>query len=263
MKSMTPLLVLLLVPALARGQVGFTPPPLVPVPGPEEVSPDGPPQAPPVEGTPATPYLPFGQTAPKTPPGPEIGLMVSESLFGMLTAAGIIILPFFLFGFSGGGGFLSNDPVAGTVVAALLFGAAPLAIAQTQVGLANGSRQYQSETWPTALAGLAAEAAVLALTYATGGAIVKNTNTCTGANGATPSGCGNDVLLLVGSVAVVPLIQMAVLNLTKQPRVRAVANRDARTGELSFGLPAPSPTLGQTRAGLAVGLNLPIVDLRF
>jgi hypothetical protein len=29
--------------------------------------------------------------------------MVSESLFGMLTAAGIIVLPFFLFGFSSGG----------------------------------------------------------------------------------------------------------------------------------------------------------------
>ncbi|MBL8924045.1 MAG: hypothetical protein JNJ54_34630 [Myxococcaceae bacterium] len=279
MKWMSYVMVALLVPALARAQTsGFSPPPLVPAPPPVAPDPNGPPPPPPAEyGTPAPPtaqppkpYLPYGAPAgqQKEPPGPEVGLMVSESLFGMLTAAGILVLPFFLLGL-GNGGLLSGDPVIGTVITALLFGSAPLAIAQTQVSIANGSRHYYSEMWPAALAGLAAEAAVLGLTYLTGGnAIVRNTTTCpvgTPTGGASvPSGCGNDVLLLVGSIVAVPLVQMLVLNLTKQPRVRgAIASRDAKTGAISLGVPAPTPILGPTASGFAVGANVSLVDFRF
>ena len=194
--------------------------------------------------------------------------MVSESLFGMLTAAGILILPFFLLGFSNGG-LLSGDPVIGTVIAALLFGSAPLAIAQTQMSIANGSRNYVSEMWPAALAGLAAQAAVLGLTYlAGGGAIVRNSTTCpvgtpTGGS-SVPSGCGNDVVLLVGSIVAVPLIQMVVLNLTKQPRFKsAMASRDPKTGALSLGIPTPTPLIGPTSAGFSVGANVSLIDWRF
>ena len=41
-------------------------------------------------------YSPYGQPKSQEKPGPEIGLMVSESLFGALTAAGVTVLPYFL-----------------------------------------------------------------------------------------------------------------------------------------------------------------------
>lgn len=277
MKWLSPVMVAVLVPTLALGQSGWTPPPMVPA-EPDHSQQPGPPVAPPLDGPlgspsspsaqPARPYLPYGPQQPKEPPGPEVGLMVSESLFGMLTAAGVLVLPFFLLGFSNGG-LLSGDPVIGTVIAALLFGSAPLAIAQTQVSIANGSRNYTSEMWPTALAGLAAQAAVLGLTYLVGGgAIVRNSTTCpvgTPTTGSSvPSGCGNDALLLIGSIAIVPLIQMMVLNLTKQPRFRAaVASRDPKTGALSLGVPVPTPLLGPTAAGFSVGANVSLIDWRF
>lgn len=279
MKWMSYLMVALLVPMLARAQPsGWSQPPLIPAPEPV-ADPNGPPAPPPIDGqygTPAPPsntpnarpYLPYGPQVPREPPGPEVGLMVSESLFGMLTAAGILVLPFFLLGFSNGG-LLSGDPVVGTVIAALLFGAAPLAIAQTQVSIANGSRHYVSEMWPAALAGLAAQAAVLGLTYLVGGgAIVRNSTTCpvgtpTGGS-SVPSGCGNDVVLLVGSIVAVPLIQMVVLNLTKQPRFKtAMASRDPKTGALSLGIPTPTPLIGPTSAGFSVGANVSLIDWRF
>lgn len=279
MKWMSYVMVALLVPALARGQTsGFSPPPLIPAPPPAAPDPNGPPPAPPVDsqyGTPAPPtntppakpYLPYGTQAPKEPPGPEVGLMVSESLFGMLTAAGILVLPFFLLGFSNGG-LLGSDPVVGSVLAALLFGAAPLAVAQTQLSIANGSRNYVSEMWPTALAGLAAQAAVLGLTYLTGsGAIIRNPNTCPlmpTSGASVPTACGNDVVLLVGSIVVVPLIQMAVLNLTKQPRFKsAIASRDPKSGALSIGLPTPTPLIGPTSSGFSIGASVSLIDWRF
>lgn len=280
MRQLTFVLVAVLVPMLAQAQTpsGWSPPPLVPAPDQADPS-NGPPVAPPLDspaGTPAPPsnrpnaqpYLPYGPQQPKEAPGPEIGLMVSESLFGMLTAAGILILPFLLLGFSSGG-LLSSDPVVGTVIAALLFGSAPLAVAQTQVSIANGSRHYSSEVWPAALAGLAAQAAVLGITYLTGGgAIVRNANTCppgTPTGGASvPTGCGNDVLLLVGSIVAVPLVQMAVINIFKQPRFRsAIASRDPKTGSVAFGVPAPAPIFGPTRNGFAIGAQVSLVDLRF
>ncbi|MBM4779950.1 MAG: hypothetical protein GQE15_19770 [Archangiaceae bacterium] len=278
MKWMSYVMVALLVPALARGQTsGFSPPPLIPAPPPAAPDPNGPPPAPPVDsqyGTPAPPtntppakpYMPYGNQAPKEPPGPEVGLMVSESLFGMLTAAGILVLPFFLLI---NGGLFSGDPVVGTVITALLFGSAPLAIAQTQVSIANGSRNYYSEMWPAALAGLAAQAAVLGLTYLTGGgAIVRNTITCPAGTPTTgssvPTGCGNDVVLLVGAIVAVPLIQMAVLNLTKQPRFKsAIASRDPKSGALSIGLPTPTPLIGPTSSGFSVGASVSLIDWRF
>lgn len=278
MKWMSYVMVALLVPALARGQTsGFSPPPLIPAPPPVAPDPNGPPPAPPVDsqyGTPAPPtntppakpYMPYGNQAPKEPPGPEVGLMVSESLFGMLTAAGILVLPFFLLL---SGGLFGSDPVVGTVITALLFGSAPLAIAQTQVSIANGSRNYYSEMWPAALAGLAAQAAVLGLTYLTGGgAIVRNNITCPSgmptAGSSVPSGCGNDVVLLVGAIVVVPLIQMAVLNLTKQPRFKsAVASRDPKSGALSIGIPTPTPLIGPTSSGFSIGASVSLIDWRF
>ena len=104
------------------------------------------------------PYSPYGQPKSQEKPGPEIGLMVSESLFGALTAAGVTILPYFLL-FANGATF--GDETISSVIFVLIFGAMPLAVAQTEVSLANGSRFYQTDTWPAALAGLGGMAAVL------------------------------------------------------------------------------------------------------
>jgi hypothetical protein len=280
MRFLTYVLVALLVPSLARAQSGWTPPPLIEAPPPDPtIAPPPPPLTP--QGTPPPPgappgqarpqYLPYGPQQPKEPPGPEVGLMVSESFFGMLTAAATTILPFFLFGLSESsppGGLLKGDITIATVATVLLFALAPVSVAQTQVSIANGSRFFVSDTWPAVISGLVAQAAVLGLTYLVGrGSIVRNTVTC-GVGppplGGTPSQCGNDLVLLIGSVVAVPLIQMVAINLFKQPRFKpAVASRDAKTGALSFGVPTPTPILGQTASGFAVGANVSLVDLRF
>ncbi|MBL9039845.1 MAG: hypothetical protein JNG84_15110, partial [Archangium sp.] len=86
--------------ALAQGTPpGWSPPPLVPA-SPEAPPPPPPPSVPGVApkltpSSQAYPYSPYGPGA-KEPLEPEIGLMVSESLFGMLTAAGVTVLPYFL-----------------------------------------------------------------------------------------------------------------------------------------------------------------------
>ncbi len=145
----------------------------------------------------------------------EVGLIVSESLFGMLTAAGIALVPYYLLlrpMVLGQTGALSGvDPAVGTAIFFLLFGTVPLAVSQTEVALANGSKYTQVETWPAALAGLAAQAAVLGLFWATGGIPPPGSGTGAGA----PVAGGSEGLLIVGTVVFVPLIEMAVLNLTK------------------------------------------------
>lgn len=145
----------------------------------------------------------------------EVGLIVSESLFGMLTAAGIALVPYYLLlrpMVLGQTGALSGvDPAVGTAIFFLLFGTVPLAVSQTEVALANGSKYTQVETWPAALAGLAAQAAVLGLFWATGGIPPPGSGVGSGA----PVAGGSEGLLLIGTVVFVPLIEMAVLNLTK------------------------------------------------
>ena len=108
------LMVVMLAPMLAWAQTpptttDWTPPPMVPASPPPTPAPEGPPPTPTAQpGTPAPPgtyapnqpgsgyqYSPYGQgrTATKNnPPPPEIGLMVSETLFGMLSAAILIAM---------------------------------------------------------------------------------------------------------------------------------------------------------------------------
>ena len=156
-------------------------------------------------------YSPYGQPKSQEKPGPEIGLMVSESLFGMLTSAGITVLPYFLL-FSTGA--LERGQVLSTVLLCVIFGAAPLAVAQTEVSLANGSRFWQSETWPAALTGLVGMAGVLGIYAAMGGFAPQL------ASGGTPTGdpTAQLVWLMVGSIGLVPLLEMAAINLFKQPK---------------------------------------------
>ena len=164
------MIVLVLAPMVALAQTtttpDFSPPPMVPAspppmppadpstqpgtPPPPSTVP-GPGYVPGQQGRSAYPYSPYGQPRAEEKPGPEVGLMVSEALFGSLTAAGVTVLPFFLILANGQIG----DPTLSSIIFCLIFGAAPLAVAQTQVSLANGSRHYSTEMWIPALVGLA------------------------------------------------------------------------------------------------------------
>jgi hypothetical protein len=251
--------------AFAQADPGFSPPPLVPapppMPPPEPPTPAVPPPTQP--GTPPPPatvpppgyqpsYAPYGQPPPTQKPGPEVGLMVSEALFGMLTAGGITVLPYFLL-FSNG---VFYDATVSSIMLILIFSAVPLAVAQTQVSLANGSRYYIAETWPAALAGLAAQAGVLGLFYATGWIAPPTVS------GGTPKG-GSVPLLLIGSIVAVPLIQMAVLNFTKTPRFKPYVWGDRPGHRLELGFPSASPIVAETRAGRSIGVNLSLLNGTF
>ncbi len=254
----------------------WTPPPMVPAGPPPTPAPDpnAPPLPPPAAttapapgpGTPPPPsmvppngyvpggstgypYSPYGQPKQTEKPSPEIGLMVSESLFGMLTAAGVVVLPYFLL--FGGAQLLGGDPTISSVIFIAIFAAVPLAVAQTQVSLANGSRHYFSETWPAALVGLAGQAAVIGLYYLT-------------LRGQTPGSVNGSVpLLFIGAIGVVPLMQMALINLTKQPKMK-FAGLNYKPGEgLALGLPLPSPLVAQTTQGLSLGVQVPFINMTF
>lgn len=188
--------------------------------------------------------------------------MVSETLFGALTAAGITVLPYFLLGlgnFAGGtNDSLFGDPTVGTVIFCLIFAATPLAVAQTQVSLANGSRHYFSDTWPAALAGLLTEAAILSIGYLTRGP---------GAADVVPR--FNGTFVLVSTIAAVPLVQMAVINLFKTSRTARVPGGGfgalvyTPEGGFRAGLPMVGPMVGQTRYGVTYGAQLPLLSGRF
>lgn len=264
--------VVALVPALVAAQVApaeFSPPPLVPAapppmpppePGTPAAVPGTPPppsltpQAPPSSGT---PYSPYGTPRQQEKPGPEVGLMVSESLFGALTAAGVTVLPFFLLF---GNGALTGDPTLSSIIFVLIFSAAPLAVAQTQVSLANGSRHYFSETWPAALTGLVAQAAVLGIFYASAGGSFWLPGGQV--SGGVPSG-GSVPWLMIGSIGLVPILQMVAINLFKQPKFRPAAI-SLKPGEgLRLGVPTPTPIVAQTSAGLSMGLSLSLLNGTF
>jgi hypothetical protein len=259
-------------PVVAPAGGDLTPPPLV-----EANSPDVPAgaatPAPPVVAPAQTPYgaypppygaappgmypgygspygVPYGQQSRLPPPPPEYGLMVAETLFGALTAAAISLLPYFLIlapstscsSASNGSNSVSYcstfyiDPTVQTVLTIVIFGSVPLAVAETQLGIANGSRYYLSEAWPAMLAGLGMEGAILGITYWVNGA-----NNC-------PS-CGSTAewILLAGTVGLLPIFTMAIINLTKQPRYRmtmgptgALFNYSPENGMLTS-LPMPEP----------------------
>ncbi|MBX7099448.1 MAG: hypothetical protein K1X89_17165, partial [Myxococcaceae bacterium] len=204
------------------------------------------------------PYSPYGapmQPANQNPPL-EWGLMISETLFGMLTSAGVTLIPYFLLFRTGQ---TLGDPTISSVIFILVFSAVPLAVSQTQTSLANGSRYYSTETWPAALTGLAAQAAVLGLYYATGWLPQSSTS------GGVPTRSGSEALLLIGSVAIVPLAEMAIINLTKSPKVGrygALMGYRPREG-FGLGVPTVSPTVADTKVGRVVGLNVPIFGLSF
>jgi hypothetical protein len=70
-------------------------------------------------------------------------------------------------------------------------------------------------------------------------------------------------LLLIGSIVAVPLIQMAVLNLTKTPRFKPYVWGDKPGHRLELGLPSASPIVAETRAGRSIGVNLSLLNGTF
>lgn len=270
------LLAALAVPAIAAAQgpddLPLSPPPLVPAPPPEDIGPPPPPPLPegvpppalepPRARPPAQPKTgyPYSPAPPVSePPGPEVGLMISEGLFGMLTAAGVTLLPYFLLlrpmMFAGGAG-LGIDPAIGTVIFILLFAAVPLATSQTVVSLANGSRHYQVDGWPAALVGLGVEALAVALFF-----LIRAADPL---SGATSGISANEWLLLINTIAVVPGAQVLITNLVKKPRVAAPplgAALNYRPGKgLYAGLPIPAPITGILDGRSRTGLLFPLIS---
>ncbi len=267
--------------ALAQAANDLPPPPLVPSSPPPTPAPE--PGAPPLGTNPGTPpppaalppsyqpspsyvpgqqpsgyqYSPYGQPMNRGAPAPEVGLMITESLFGMLTAAGVTVLPYLLFKLTGL--FDSGDPTIATILLLATVAVAPLSVAQTQVGIANGSSYYHSESWIPLLTGLAGEALIV-LTYyfANGSALAPPTSY--GSTGGVAASQAPIIYLLVGSAVIVPVLQMVAINLFKQPKYRPVA--EAETGKkplVALGLPAPIPLLTQTATGsntLSLGVSL-------
>jgi hypothetical protein len=274
------LLAALVAPAVAAAQAPPPPPPadapLSPPPLVEAAPelPDGPPPAPPLPrgveaprarapGQPQTGF-PYSPAAPEKPPGPEVGLMFSEGIFGMLTAAGVTLLPYFLLirpievaAYNGGSGSLGIDPAVGTVIFILLFAAVPLATSQTVVSLANGSRYFQVDSWPAALVGLGVEAVAVALYFLVRSIRDPNPAANPG-NGVT----ANEWILLINTVAVVPLAQVLISNILKKPKVAAAPagaalNYSPRTG-FRAGIPVPAPITGQLGGVARSGLLFPV-----
>lgn len=265
----------------------FSTPPMVPAtppptpaaePGAALIDPNAVPATPPPPGTVPPPgyqpggqpspypYSPYGNPKNLTPEKPPVewGYMISESLFGMLTSAGVTLLPYFLLlrpMVTQNANILGNDPAIDTTIFVLLFSAVPLAVMQTQVALANGSKYYFSESWPAALAGLGAQAAVLGLFFA----VPRNPAACgPGFPCASEMSGRNEILLLVGSVAFVPLVQMAVINLTKSPRMARMGGltRDDK-GKIALNLPTMAPYVAQTRLGPSVGMQASLLNFNW
>lgn len=201
------------------------------------------------------PYSPYGQATPPEPPGPEIGLMISEVAFGTLTAAASGLLVYFL----AVRPIIANPEAiglptfVGDLLLVLTFASVPMAVAQTEVNIANGSRYYVSENWPALLSGLGTEAALIGLFY-----LLRPVNVATA-----------ELLLLAGTVIAVPLVEMAVINLTKTPRWQvpvgaygALVSFDEQRG-LTGGIPVPQLVPVSTSRGFEVGVGLSLAAGRF
>jgi len=70
--------------------------------------------------------------------------------------------------------------------------------------------------------------------------------------------------VLITSVIVVPIVEVVVLNLTKQPRTSmfGALNYSHERG-WSASLPMPSPILNPTSQGLSAGVSFPLLAGRF
>lgn len=197
-------------------------------------------------------YSPYGAPMNKNQELPkEYGLMATEFLFGALTAVPIVLLPYLLFlrpMMQTPGSLSSQDTTLMNILFFVIFAGVPVAVAQTQIGLANGSRYYYSESWPAYLSGLGMQAAVVGLYYLLG------------------SGTGaGEMVLLIGSIAIVPLAETVVINLLKTPRSDlpyggAGLVQRGMDGEWRVTRPTPLPLFSRVGDRLTVGAQLPVLS---
>jgi hypothetical protein len=232
----------------------WTPPPLVHVP--DDAVPKKP-AASPTQATPGQPPgalpSPFSPAPFPKPDGPEYGLMVTESLFGVVTAAGVALIPYFLLKLVPGALVGVDDPTLEALLLVLTFSGVPLAVSQTEQSIAQGSRYYDVEGWPAPLGGLLTEAAVLGLYFWA--------RSQPGADaGAT------EILLLGGTVAAVPLVEMGMINFFKVPRSQLPPPHSLFTADASgvrVGLPAPQPFASMAYGRVGLGIQLPVLSGSF
>lgn len=234
----------------------WTPPPMVNVPEAAGVPRDAPVATPPggvpqtgESGALAPGYVsPFGPTQ-QGAPGLEIGLMLTESLFGILTAAGVALLPYFI--------LLKSGQIPREVEGLFLiltFASVPLAVSQTELSIAAGSRYYDVDSWPAQLGGLLMQAVVLgAYFYAQ-------------QQPTTDAGM-NEILLLTGTVAAVPLAEMAMINVFKFPRRSmpppSPSLLTAGPDGVRLGLPVPQPFASRAGGTVGLGLRVPLLSASF
>lgn len=265
------LLSVVLCAAVAAAQSDVSPPP--PPPPLEDAPPDTsaktPADAPKQEEAPTPPppgahlpgsqgnsgysYSPYG--APLTPqkePPREYGLIVTEYLFGVLTAAPIVLLPYVLFlrdSIAAINAGVTDGASLVNILFLVVFASVPVAVAQTEIGIAKGSRYYEVEEWTAYLSGLVAQAAVLGLYYLVGA----------GSPAAEP-------ILLGGSILFVPAVETAAMNLTKTPRMGmggfGLLNHAPGQG-WSVGRPQILPLFSRAADGMRVGLTVPLMSGRF
>jgi hypothetical protein len=124
------------------------------------------------------------------------------------------------------------------------------------VSLANGSRHYQTDMWIPALVGLAGEAGVLGIFYATGWLPTL-------ASGGVPNG-GSVAWLMIGSIGLVPLLQMGAINLFKKPKANfaMIGNPDKGLG-VAFAPPTAAPILAPSASGTQLGFGVSFLRGRF
>jgi hypothetical protein len=205
---------------------------------------------------------------------PEVGLMVTQGAFGALTAVGSAGLPWLLYRMGTINGMASQFGGAGAgetlsqVVVLLALAATPMAVSNTQWGIANQSAFTTAEAWPAQLATVGMQAATVGLFYLAGGFPQ------TGLAGlGRPNG---EWVLAVGTLALVPAAGVAALHFSKQPRPGATRIAAAAgpgllvstpEGGLALAAPMPVPllTLGGGTAGAprVSGLLLPVASGRF
>lgn len=184
-------------------------------------------------------------------PSFEVGRMLAESGVGIAIAAAITVLPYLaLFG----GGALSGDSTLSSLLFVVLFAAVPLVTAPVEFAIANGSRSFHSDLWPPMVAGIATEAAVLGIFYATGWLPTPH------ASGGVPNG-GSVPLVLIGTIAVVPLVEMAVINIFKQPiqTFNQASPRSRRGDGVMWAPPALVPIFMASDGRKATGVQLSLL----
>ena len=184
--------------------------------------------------------------------------MVTEAAMGILTAAGSALLPFFLIKQTGAAG----PGAIGEVITLLGVVGTPFAVASAEHGIAMQSRYYTVEAWPTQLAGLGTQGAVLGLFYLLGGFPQGGNSSIFQALSTS------EIALLVGTVGIVPIAEMIVLNLTKTPRSQVPfggfgAVRYTPEGGLQVAAPSPQPLFAPARGNALDGMLVPVASGRF